>query len=117
MRDTSFRAILFTVMKFRFILHGGPFHLLRKTRLSQALALADELRGRGFSVWIDQSGIGGAQTGPAEIVEGINGCSTFIVLISPDSVASRNVAKEVHLAFEKRKKYSSRCHREGRAAH
>ncbi len=74
-----------------------------KPDLSQALALADELRGRGFSVWIDQSGIGGAQNWSAEIVEGINGCSTFLVLISPDSVASRNVAKEVHLAFEKRK--------------
>ncbi len=69
----------------------------------QALDLADELRVGGFSVWIDQGGIEGAQNWSAEIVEGINACSTFILLISPESVASRNVAREVHLAFEKRK--------------
>ncbi len=68
-----------------------------------ALELAEELRGRGFSVWIDQGGIGGAQNWSAEIVEGIKGCSTFIVLLSPNSIASRNVAKEVQLASEKSK--------------
>lgn len=68
-----------------------------------ALELADELRGRGFSVWIDQGGIEGAKNWSAEIVEGIKSCSTFIVLISPNSIASRNVAKEVHLASEKSK--------------
>jgi adenylate cyclase len=68
-----------------------------------AIELADELRGRGFSVWIDQGGIGGAKNWSAEIVESINACSTFIVLLSPDSIASHNVAKEVQLASEKRK--------------
>jgi TolB-like protein len=74
-----------------------------KSDRSQALELVDELRARGFSVWVDQGGIEGAKNWSAEIVEGINACSTFILLISPHSVASRNVAKEVHLASEKRK--------------
>jgi TolB-like protein len=69
----------------------------------QAVDLVDELRAEGFSVWIDQGGIEGAQNWSAEIVEGINACSTFVLLISQESVASRNVAREVHLAFEKRK--------------
>ncbi len=69
----------------------------------QALTLAGELREKGFSVWIDQGGIEGAQNWSAKIVEGINDCSTMILLISPQSVASRNVAREVHIAFEKSK--------------
>jgi TolB-like protein/lipoprotein NlpI len=72
-----------------------------KANREQALALADELRGRGFSVWIDQGGIRGAKQWSAEIVEAIDACSTLLLLISPDSIASRNVAKEVHLASEK----------------
>ncbi len=72
-----------------------------KANRDQALALADELRGRGFSVWIDQGGIRGAKEWSAEIVEAINACSTLLLLISPQSIASRNVAKEVHLASEK----------------
>ena len=69
----------------------------------QALDLAAELRAEGFSVWIDQGGIEGAQNWSAKIVEGIDECSTMVLLISPHSVASRNVAKEVHLAYEKKK--------------
>jgi TolB-like protein/Tfp pilus assembly protein PilF len=69
----------------------------------QALELARELRAEDFSVWIDQGGIEGAQNWSAKIVEGINDCSTMLLLISPDSMASRNVAREVHIAFEKRK--------------
>jgi len=70
---------------------------------SLATELADELRERGFSVWIDQGGIGGAKNWTAEIVEAINSCSTLLVLLSPDSVSSHNVAKELQLASEKRK--------------
>src|ERR1035441_7230857 len=69
----------------------------------QALELARELRAEGFSVWIDQGGIEGAQNWSARIVEGINDCSTLLLLLSPQAVASKNVAREVHLAFEKGK--------------
>ncbi len=72
-----------------------------KPNREQALTLADELRVKGFSVWIDQGGIGGAKNWTAEIVEAINACSTLVLLLSPESIASRNVAKEVQLASEK----------------
>ncbi len=68
-----------------------------------AMELAEELRTHGYSVWIDQGSIGGAQNWSVEIVEAINACSTLLVLISPSSAASHNVAKEVQLASEKRK--------------
>jgi len=70
---------------------------------SSALDLAGELRAHGFSVWIDQGSIGGAKNWATEIVQAIDGCSTMLVLLSPNSLASLNVAKELHLASEKRK--------------
>ncbi len=74
-----------------------------KSDRTHALDLAGELRAHGFSVWIDQGGIRGAKNWATEIVEAIDACSTFVCLLSPHSLASPNVAKELHLASEKRK--------------
>ena len=57
----------------------------------------------GYSVWIDRTGISGAKNWSAEIVEAINDCSIVIFLISPESLNSDNVAREIHLASEKKK--------------
>lgn len=69
----------------------------------QALSLAERLRASGASVWIDTAALTAAETWSAEIVGAINTCKTFIILLSPDSVASHNVTKELALASEKRK--------------
>ncbi len=69
----------------------------------QALSLAERLRAAGASVWIDTAALTAAETWSAEIVGAINSCKTFIILLSPDSVASHNVTKELALASEKRK--------------
>ncbi|HET6401825.1 MAG TPA: TIR domain-containing protein [Candidatus Kapabacteria bacterium] len=74
-----------------------------KSDRTHALDLAGELRAHGFSVWIDQGSIGGAKNWTTEIVEAIDACSTFLCLLSPHSLASQNVAKELHLASEKQK--------------
>ncbi len=68
-----------------------------------ALDLAEALRAQGFSIWIDQTGIGGAKNWTSEIVEAIDACSTMVCLISKHSITSHNVAKELHLASEKGK--------------
>jgi TolB-like protein len=70
----------------------------------QAQLLTELLTSAGLSVWIDQSGIIGAEKWATEIVEGINSCSTFLLLISPHSVESENVLRELSLASEKRKR-------------
>ena len=67
-------------------------------QLSELLATA------GLSVWIDRQGIVGAEQWATEIVEGIRGCSTFIILLSPNSIESENVLRELSLASEKRKR-------------
>jgi TolB-like protein len=66
--------------------------------------LSELLASAGLSVWIDRQGIIGAEKWATEIVEGIQGCSTFIILLSQHSIASENVLRELSLASEKRKR-------------
>jgi len=70
----------------------------------QAEQLTELLASAGFSVWIDRQGIVGAEKWATEIVEGIKACSTFILLLSPNSIESENVLRELSLASEKRKR-------------
>ncbi|MFI5263619.1 MAG: TIR domain-containing protein, partial [Candidatus Kapaibacterium sp.] len=52
---------------------------------------------------MDTASLAGAETWSGEIVQAIKDCMAFVLLLSPDSVASVNVTKEVGLASEKRK--------------
>ncbi len=70
----------------------------------KAEQLTELLASAGLSVWIDQSGLDVSTSWSAEIVDAINNCHAFIVLLSPNSIESHNVIKEVSLASEKRKK-------------
>ncbi len=71
---------------------------------AQAEQLTELLASAGLSVWIDQSGIDVATSWSGEIVDAIEGCKAFVVLLSPNSIESVNVVKEVSLAAEQRKK-------------
>lgn len=70
----------------------------------QAAMLTEQLSSSGLSVWIDSRGIEGAEQWATEIVEGINSCTTFLLLLSQTSVESNNVLKELSLASEKGKR-------------
>ena len=70
----------------------------------KALQLIELLTSAGLSVWIDQSGIDVSTSWSKEIVQAIDACKAFVVLLSPNSIASKNVVREVALAFEKNKK-------------
>ena len=70
----------------------------------KAEQLTELLASAGLSVWIDKSGIDIATSWSKEIVQAIDGCKAFLVLLSPFSVLSPNVIKEVSLAAEQRKK-------------
>lgn len=69
----------------------------------QALSLAERLRAAGCNVWIDLHGIDAATSWSREIVGAIDACNAFLLLVSPSSLASHNVIKEVSLASEARK--------------
>jgi TolB-like protein len=70
----------------------------------KAEQLTELLASAGLSVWIDQSALEVSTSWSAEIVDAISSCTAFIVLLSPNSIESHNVIKEVSLASEKRKK-------------
>ncbi len=70
----------------------------------KAKQLTELLVSAGLSVWIDQSGIEAATSWSKEIVDAIDLCKAFIVMLSPHSIASVNIVKEVSLAAEQKKK-------------
>jgi TolB-like protein/Flp pilus assembly protein TadD len=65
-----------------------------------ALQLADRLRSFGLDIWIDQQGVGLASSWSKQIVEAIESSKAFLILLSPSSTASQQVARELSLAFE-----------------
>ncbi len=70
----------------------------------KAEQLTELLASAGLSVWIDKSGIGAATSWSEEIVHALDECKAFVVMLSPSSIESKNVVRELSLAFEKNKK-------------
>ena len=70
----------------------------------KAEQLTELLASAGLSVWIDQQGIGAATSWSEEIVNALDVCKAFVVMLSSASVESKNVSRELALAFEKNKK-------------
>ena len=60
--------------------------------------LTMRLHQAGYRVWVDRIGIGGGEYWRQEIVEAIENCAIFILALSPHSIQSDNVRKEVDLA-------------------
>jgi formylglycine-generating enzyme required for sulfatase activity len=64
------------------------------------LKLRTDLHSAGLSTWIDQHDIQSGTEWMASIVKGIKGCSITIAVLSPNSVASGAVIRELSLADE-----------------
>ena len=69
-----------------------------------ATQLKDQLRSSGFDIWIDREGISGGSAWQTAISKAIRECNTLVVVLSPDSVASEYVTKEITLADTHNKK-------------
>ncbi len=65
-----------------------------------ALRFADDLIGRGVSVWVDQYDIPPSQHWDRAVEAAVRGCQGFIIILSPNAVASPNVADEVSVAID-----------------
>ena len=70
----------------------------------KAEQLTELLVSAGLSVWIDKQGIGAATSWSGEISKAIEDCKALVLLLSPTSIESDNVRKEVSLAAERKKK-------------
>lgn len=60
--------------------------------------LIREIEQKGLDTWMDREDIGGGAAWRAAISQAIRECEVFIVVLSPQSLASRNVTKELSLA-------------------
>ena len=52
----------------------------------------------GISVWIDREAIKAGNQWRVQIVQAIDTCQAFVLMLSPNSAASDNVRKEIDLA-------------------
>src|ERR1043165_2496062 len=66
--------------------------------------LSELLVSAGLSVWIDKKSLEISTSWSGEIADAIEQCTAFIILLSPNSAVSVNVAKEVSLASHYKKK-------------
>lgn len=71
---------------------------------SFALALAARLKERGEDVWIDQRDISGGDNWVATIDEELLARDSFMIILSPDAVASSQVQRELQSALKSTKR-------------
>lgn len=62
--------------------------------------LASDLDAQVAGVWFDQSAIQPGEKWHDEIMEGINDCKAFVLILSPDAMQSRYVQEELSKALE-----------------
>jgi hypothetical protein len=65
-----------------------------------ALRLARDLRGRGVAMWVDQLDIRPSEHWDRAIERAVRDCRGLVVILSPRSVASDNVADEISYAID-----------------
>jgi hypothetical protein len=65
-----------------------------------ALRLAKDLRARGVQMWVDQLDIRPSEHWDRAIERAVAACSGLVVILSPRSVASDNVADEISFAID-----------------
>lgn len=60
--------------------------------------IAGQMKDAGLDVWIDREAIQAGDTWRVQIVQAIDTCLAFVLMLSPNSAASDNVRREIDLA-------------------
>ncbi len=69
-----------------------------------ALRLADDLIAAGIPLWVDQYDIRPSQHWDRAVEAAVHACTGMIVVLSPSSAASPNVADEISVALDRQKR-------------
>jgi len=69
-----------------------------------ALGLARELRSSGFRIWLDQLDIPTGSRWDDEVEKALLQCEIFMVILTPNSIASNNVKDEIGYAIDSNKR-------------
>ena len=75
-----------------------------RTNRGFALELARELKASGFRVWFDQLDIPTGARWDDEIEKALTECEIFMVILTPQSIASNNVKDEIGYAIDSNKR-------------
>lgn len=67
------------------------------------LRLAGDLKARGANIWLDQLDIRPGQPWDREVERALTDCDEMLVILSPASIASKNVMDEVSFALDESK--------------
>ena len=62
--------------------------------------IVEEMEKAGLDVWLDREAIRAGNTWKVQIVEGIESCLAFVLMLSPNSAVSKYVRTEIDLAQE-----------------
>ncbi len=65
-----------------------------------ALRLAQDLREAGMAIWIDQLDIPTGARWDDAVEEALKACASFLIILSPASVSSKNVKDEIAFALD-----------------
>ena len=65
-----------------------------------AVQLAKDLKEADFDVWLDQLDIPTGARWDDEIERALEACSTFLIILSPESIQSQNVKDEIGYAID-----------------
>jgi hypothetical protein len=76
------------------------------------LRLANELRARGASVWVDQLDIVAGERWDEAVERALQSCPALVLVLSPEAVGSQNLMDEVSYALEKHKRILPVLYRE-----
>jgi len=66
--------------------------------------IINHLQNAGIDVWVDRSGIQAGELWRSQIVEAIAKASAFVLILSPNSIQSDNVRKELDLAESEKRR-------------
>lgn len=69
-----------------------------------AIKLAQALKSARFPVWLDQFDIPTGARWDNELEKALNECGIFLVVLTPDSIASENVKDEIGFAIDSQKR-------------
>src|SRR5512139_1552597 len=67
------------------------------------VSIVNRLSEGGLRVWLDRSEIKAGNAWSVQIVEAIDNCPAFVLMLSPNSAASKEVHQEVYLSHESRR--------------
>ena len=68
-----------------------------------AVRLAKDLKAEGHDIWLDQLDIPTGSRWDDELEKALRTCSTFLIILSPESIKSQNVKDEIGYAIDKGK--------------